>query len=178
MTLAESQRDIRTSFVGGGPGVVVSGLVWLVAALAFERHGTATAFAALFFGGMLIFPLSVAIVRGVFRRPRPAKGDALTRIAMESTIAMIVGLAAAYLLLPVRPDYVIPVAAMAVGAHYFAFSTLYGDRLYWLLAALITAVGAAEIWAPVTLPVGVPFAVAAIELLFGLLLTARSLAVR
>jgi hypothetical protein len=178
MTLAEAQQDIRRSFVGGGPGVVVSGLVWLAAALVSEKAGIDTAFAALFLGGMLIFPLSVAIVRGVFRRAAPAKGAALTNVALESTIAMIAGLAGAYLLLAHDPRLVMPIAAMAVGTHYFAFATLYGDRLYWLLGALITAVGAVAIWGPIEIPYGPILAVAAIELAFGGLLTVKALAER
>jgi hypothetical protein len=124
---------------------------------------------------MLIFPLSVAIVRGLFRRAPPARGNSVTNVALESTIAMIACLGVAYLLLPYAPDVVIPIAAMAVGTHYFAFATLYGDRLYWILGALITAIGANAIWGPVELPGGVAVGVAVTELAFGVLLTALSL---
>ncbi len=34
MQIAEAQGDIRRSFVGGGAGVLVSGLIWCAAAIA------------------------------------------------------------------------------------------------------------------------------------------------
>jgi hypothetical protein len=65
--------------------------------------------------------------------PAEAEGNTLGRIALESTIAMLGCLFAAWLLLPTRADLVFPVAAIAVGTHYAAFRSVYGDILYWLL---------------------------------------------
>lgn len=100
---------------GGGPGAFVSGLVWLVAAWVEANHGIRAAFIALFFGGMLIYPLGLAAARLLFRRTGEAKGNPMGPIALESTIAMIGGLLAAWLILPFKPDLVFPVAAVAVG---------------------------------------------------------------
>ena len=79
-----------------------------------------------------------------------------------------------WLFLPVRPDYVFPLAAIAVGTHYFAFRTVYGDALYWVLGGLITAAGLAGIWGIALPSGGVIFAVAAIEIIFGFVLTWRA----
>ena len=96
-------------------------------------------------------------------------------VALESTIAMIGCLLAAWLILPLRPELVFPIAAVAVGTHYFAFKTAYGDRTYWLLAALITALGLAEIFDVTQLGGEMILAVGVIEVAFGVLLTMRSL---
>jgi len=169
-----AQAEIRRNFVGGGPGAIVSSLVWFAAAFTFARSSHAAAFAVLFFGGFLIFPVSGLIEKFVFRRTVSVKGNPLGLIALESTIAMIGCLLAAWLLLPVRPEVVFPVAAIAVGTHYFAFKTAYGDRTYWLLGALITLIGCAGIfWMPGQ-TMAVILGVAVIELLFGLWLTLQA----
>jgi hypothetical protein len=178
MTVQEAQIDLRRAYVGGGPGVFVSALVWLAAALVERGHGTGTAFAVLFFGGMLIFPISMLLSRLLLRRSKEAAQNPLGRTALESTIAMIGGLFAAWLFLPFKPDYVFPLAAIAVGTHYAVFKTIYGDRLFWLLGALITAVGFVAIYKVVDVPGGPVLAVGAIELVFAIILTIRGLRAR
>lgn len=173
MTVEATQAEVRHSFAGGGPGAIVSGLVWAAAAVAHTRTDTATAFAVLFFGGMLIFPLSVLICQGIMKLPKMSPDNGLRHLALESTIAMIGLLFAAWLILPFQPDLVFPISAIAVGTHYFAFKTLYGDRTYWVMAALITLAGFAGIYAFVPLPGGVLVTVAAIEIVIGAILTVR-----
>jgi hypothetical protein len=175
--ITEAQADIRRAYVGGGLGAIVSSLVWFAAAYAEPNYGTAFAFKLLFFGGFLIFPVSALAEFLFFRRDKPAADNPLGLIALESTIAMIGCLFAAWLLLPHRPDYVFPIAAIAVGTHYFAFKSVYGDTLYWALAAAITLVGCAGIFKVMPIPGGTIIAVAVIELIFGIVLTARSMKV-
>lgn len=173
MTGIAAQHEIRRAFVGGGPGTIVSAIVWLVAAYVVWRWDVRTGFIALFVGGMTIFPLSQLVCRKFLARPAPSSGNALGMLALESSIAMIALLGAAWLILPFRPDAVFPLAAIAVGTHYFAFATLYGDRTYWLLAALLTVIGTAALLAPTFGTLAVIIAVALVELLVGLFLTMR-----
>ena len=72
-------------------------LVWFSAAFALTRTDHATAFAVLFIGGMLIFPVSTLIDKLVFRRSGSVAGNPLGLLALESTIAMIGCLLAAWL---------------------------------------------------------------------------------
>ena len=174
MTIDEAQRELRRAYVGGGPGAFTSGLIWAGAAFVGQSQSVAQTFAVLFFGGMLIFPISTLICRVIFRRPKESAQNSLGMTALESTIAMIGGFFAAWLLLPFKPELVLPLAAIAVGTHYFSFKTVYGDPLYWALAALLTAVGFVQIYLH-ALPGGVMPAVAVIELLFGAFLIARNL---
>ena len=175
MTITDAQADLRRAYVGGGPGAVISGLLWLAAAWIEANHGVRTAFIALFLGGMLIYPLGLAASRLLFRRASEAKDNPMGPVALESTIAMIGCLLAAWLILPFKPEFVFPIAAVAVGTHYFVFKTAYGDRTYWLLAALITAVGLVAIFDVATLPGGLVLAVGIIEIAFGIMLTVRAL---
>jgi hypothetical protein len=171
MEIKAAQAECRRCFVGGGPGVVVSGLVWLAAAAVAERAGTSTAFATLFFGGMLIAPVTTVIERGLFGRPPTSPENALPAIGFETVFAMIGGLAAAFLLLQHAPHLVFPVAAIAVGARYFTFATIYGTKVYYLLGGLIVAIGAVGIVGQVAIPGGTILAVAVTELVVGTVLT-------
>jgi hypothetical protein len=173
LIIAEAQQDNRRAFVGGGPGAFISGMLWLTSAAVLKQRGVGSAFAFLFFGGMLIFPLSQLVSRLLFKRSPASKNNQLGRVALESTIAMIGGLFAAWLFLPSRPAYVFPLAAIAIGTHYAAFRTVYGDTLFWVLAGLITAVGVFDILGYIRLPGGPAIAVGVLELVFGILLTVR-----
>lgn len=175
MTLDEAQADLRRAFVGGGPGTVVSGIVWLAAALIHDRHGVGPAFGVLFVGGMLIFPVTLLLCRLVFRREIVATGNRLGRIVPESTVAMIGGLFAAWLFLPTRPEYVFPLSAIAIGTHYAVFKTAYGDYLFWLLGALVTAVGLVTILGNVRFPIGPIWVVGLLEVVVGVTLAARAI---
>ena len=175
MEVLAAQHDTRRAYVGGGPGVLVSAMVWFSAGLVEQARGTAPGFGVLFFAGMLIFPLSALISRFGFRRAKAATGNPLGGTALESTVAMIGGLLAAWLLLPLKPSWVFPVAAIAVGTHYAVFRTVYGDRLFLLLAALITGLGLAGVFAPAVLGHSLIFGVASAELVLGVILTVRAL---
>ncbi len=173
MDFSDAQRDMGRAYVGGGPGVVVSSLVWVATAFVQQRAGVAAAFPVLFFGGMLIFPLSKLLARVAFRRDSENGANPLGLTALECTIAMIGGLFAAWLFLGTRPMLVMPLAAIAVGTHYLVFKTVYGDRLFWLLGAILTLIGLADIYVAQLRGMGTGL-VAATELLFGLSLTLRA----
>ena len=175
MHIADAQADLRRAYVGGGPGAVVSGLVWFAAAWVAANHDIRSAFITLFFGGMLIYPLGLAAAHLLFRRARESTDNPMGPIALESTIAMIGCLLAAWLILPFKPEFVFPIAAIAVGTHYFVFKTAYGDRTYWLFAAIVTALGLVEIFGVTNLGSGMILAVGVIEVAFGAMLTLRSL---
>jgi hypothetical protein len=173
MIFEEAQRDIRRAYVGGGPGVIVSAIVWFAAAYAEHSRDVRTAFIVLFLGGMLIFPTAMLLARTLFRRAKEVQGNPLGTTGLESTIAMMGGLFAAWLFLPMATRLVLPVAAIAVGTHYAVFKTVYGDRLFWLLGGIVTALGMIDI-AVAPLPGGIALCVAVVELTFGVVLTIRA----
>ena len=173
MTVDEAQAEIRHCYGGGGLGMVVSGFVWLAAAFAVSRHGVGPGFAVLFLGGMLIFPVSAFAERFLLRRPKPNPDNPLGLLALESTIAMIGCLFAAWLFVPLKPDYVFPIAAIAVGLHYLAFKTVYGDRTYWLLGALMALVGFGGLYVAALGAGMLALAIAGTEIAFGVFVIAR-----
>lgn len=174
MTISDAQRDLRRAYVGGGPGVLISGAVWLVAATVERASGIGVGFAALFFGGMTIFAGARLTCRIVFRRQNESSANPLGMTALESTIAMIGGLFAAWLFLPSKPILVFPIAAIAVGTHYLVFSTVYGDRAFWILGGVVTAIGLGEIFVAEMRGWTTPL-VAVAEPAFGVVLTIRAM---
>ena len=138
------------------------------------QRGISWAFAVLFFGGMLIFPLSQLASRILFRRGPTIRENPLGRVALESTVSVIGGLFAAWRFLPFKPAYVFPLSAIAVGTHYAAFRTVYGDPVFWVPGGLITAVGILDVLRYVNIPGGPILAVGLIEIVFAAILTVRA----
>jgi hypothetical protein len=123
---------------------------------------------------MLIHPLSKLICRGLFKRGNEAPNNPLKGAALESTIMMIGGLLTAALFLPVHAEFAFPVAAVAIGTRYGLFRSFFGNGLFWLLGAVIVAIGAAAIFQLVRSPSVPVYAVGAVEILFALLLISRN----
>ena len=98
MEFGAAQRDMVAANYRGAPGVLVSGIVWLIAAGVWASAGFKLRFAALFVGGMLIMPLSLVIARAL-NAPKLATANPLTRLALESTFLLFAGILIAYSLL-------------------------------------------------------------------------------
>lgn len=171
-SLAAAQHDLARAYAGGAPGVLVSGLVWLIAGAIWQLHGTMAAFAALFVGGMAIHPLAVVIERTAFKAPKPTMGKPLETLAIEATIPLFVGVLIAWVLLVRAPDLAIPTFAAIVGARYFLFRTMYGDIAYWVLGGAILLVAALALFG-IFLPVNLGFLVGIVELVAAALILRR-----
>jgi hypothetical protein len=173
MEFRAAQRDLSVAYVGGALGVMVSGLVWLAAGIVWAQNNTNTAFATLFVGGMLIVPISLLIVRLVFKAPKPQRDNPLERLGLEATFFLFAGLAIAFAALRTTPDQAIPIFAIVIGARYTAFRSLYGEPMYWLLGGLIALAGTTALFRIVSLPVNIAVVVGAIEIGFAGLLFVR-----
>ena len=168
MNLSDAQAELRSAYLRGGPGAIVSGVVWLTAGWVASQQTLGVGFAVLFFGGMLIFPLSWGIVRLLCGCPAPAGDNPGGTVVVETVFPMIGGLFAAWLLMPTRPEFVFPVAAIAVGAHYFGFQTAYGDKVYWGFAAAICLLALASIFFQIPAPQAtLPLVIGMVEICVG-----------
>jgi hypothetical protein len=141
MNLNECQREMRSAFLGGFAGQLVSGIIWLAASVislwVTPRYGMA----ALFFGSMLIFPLTQLAVRWMGRpgKVNPANGLWALGSQVAFTVPLnflLVGAATLY-----RENWFFPAAMIVVGTHYLPFITLYGMKMFGLLAGLLVLGG-------------------------------------
>lgn len=166
LSVAAAQHDMRTAYLGGAPGLFVSGTVWAIAGLVCLWRSPQTALWALYAGGVLIHPLSVLLTRLLGRSGSHAPGNPFGALAMASTIWMILMLALAYGIARWRIDLFFPAMLFIIGGRYLTFATLYGGKLFWICGAALALAGygLATLHA---LPAAGAFAGAAIEIVFG-----------
>ena len=128
MQVSEAQRELRLTFLGGFPGQVVSGGLWLLSA-GFGTWGSSRqAIVVLAAGGALIFPLTMLLLRAMGRPASLSRGNPLGGLARQIafTIPVSLPLVAAATLHHLNWFY--PAFMIVVGAHYLPFVFLYGDR--------------------------------------------------
>lgn len=164
MHLGEAQRDMRRAYVNGGVGIFVSGLVWVIAGLVTLHVDLVSGMATLFFGGMLIHPLSLLLARRVFQRGKVRAPNPMEMLALQSTAFLIIGLVIAYLVSGTYADWFFAIALLTVGGRYLIFQTVYGMRLYLALGVVLMAIAAVGLSFSIT-PTFVAFAGGAVELL-------------
>jgi len=141
MNLNESQIEMRSAFLGGFAGQLVSGLIWLAASAISLWVAPRYGMAALFFGSMFIFPLTQIFVRWLGRPGKTRPGNGLWSLGMQIAFTvplnfLLVGAAVLY-----RETWFFPAAMIVIGSHYLPFITLYGMKMFGLLAALLVAGG-------------------------------------
>lgn len=137
MNLNGYKREIRSAFLGGFAGQLVSGIIWLVASgislWVAPRYGMAV----LFFGSMLIFPITQLTLRWIGRPGKVGADNGLWQLGSQIAFTvpinfLLVGAATLY-----REAWFFPAAMIVVGSHYLPFITLYGMRMFGLLAVVL-----------------------------------------
>ena len=178
MQVVDAQSDMRDAYVAGGPGVLVSGLVWLAAGVAVTIYASSVAgLLTLFVGGMLIHPASILISKVLGRRGAHRPRNPLAQLALESTFMLFCGLALAFILFQVRNDLFFPAMLLVIGGRYLVFATMYGLRVYWACGGVLAIAGfaLAATGAPASVSA---FAGGCIELVFAAVLLRAGLTQR
>ena len=143
MNIIEAQREMRSAFLGGFAGQLVASVIWAISAAASTWIGPTPGMATLFFGCMLLFPLTQLVLRAMGRPAKVSSSNLLNGLARQIAFTvplnfLLVGAATLY-----RQNLFFPAAMVAVGTHYLPFMFLYGMREFGLLAALLIGSGAA-----------------------------------
>lgn len=141
MEISDAQREIRTHFIGGFYGQLVSGALWLTSSALATWKSPGTAMAFLVVAGMFIFPLTQLMIRVENRGTSIRQENSLNALGMQ--VAFVLPLSM-LLLLPVvryRQDWFYPAMMILVGAHYLPFAFLYGMRMFLLLAGALLGTG-------------------------------------
>ena len=141
MNIVDAQREVRTHFVGGFHGQLVSGVLWLSAAALAQWSTPCAAITALVLGGFFIFPATELLIRLSGGTAPLSPANSLRSLGMQ--VAFVLPLSMP-LLLPVgryRLTWFFPAMMILVGAHYLPFVFLYGMRMFAVLAAVLVAGG-------------------------------------
>jgi hypothetical protein len=97
----------------------------------------------------------------------------LDRLGFEGTIVLFAGILIAYALVRIASELAFPALAVALGARYFAFRTMYCEPAYWGLGGMLAMIGAVAMVRPALLPLGSLLLVGLAECMFAALLLLR-----
>jgi hypothetical protein len=142
MHIHDAQFEMRSVFLGGFAGQLVSGLIWLIAAAVSTWGTPSVGMATLFFGSMFIFPLTQALLRLLGSKAKVAKENRLWNLGTQTAFTvpinfLLVGAATLY-----NQNWFFPAAMVVVGSHYLPFITLYGMNMFGILAGALVIGGA------------------------------------
>jgi hypothetical protein len=150
MNFKDAQQDMRQSYFGGASGVIVSGVVWLIAGIAALVTTERISVMSLFLGGMLIHPLAIVISKALKRSGKPKKENPLSALSLESTFLLFFGLFIAFAVFQIRPNWFYPILLLIIGGRYLIFSSIYGMRIYWILGMILALSGIVSIYLDLT----------------------------
>jgi hypothetical protein len=141
MDIRDAQREMRTRFVGGFYGQVVSGVLWIASASLATWSSPRAAITTLVVGGFFIFPITELLIRFVGAKGPLSADNSLRYLGMQ--VAFVLPLSMP-LLFPVglyRLNWFYPAMMVLLGAHYLPFVFLYGMRMFAALAGLVAGGG-------------------------------------
>ena len=141
MHFKELQRDMRIAHLGGGTGIFISGMVWIISGICGIYFSKETSILIFFLGGMLIYPSSVIFSMFLKRTGKHHKNNPLATLAIESTVILFVGVFLAYSVFHLQKLWFYPVMLMTIGIRYFVFQTIYGMKFYWILGLFLIIAG-------------------------------------
>ncbi len=149
MLIADAQREVRTTFMGGLPGGLVSGALWLASAALGTWGSRDLAIVTLVVGGVFIFPMTQLVLRALGRPNALDRSNPFSALAMQIAFTIPVSLPLIGAATLHRPEWFYPAFLIVVGAHYLPFVFLYGMWTFALLAALMIGGGT---WIGLTMP--------------------------
>jgi hypothetical protein len=141
VTIADAQRDVRTVFLGGFAGQLVSSGVWLLSAAAGTWHSPKAAMIVLVVAGIFIFPLTQLLLRLMARPAALPKGHPMNALAMQVAFVLPLSLPLVFAAAAYRENWFYPAFMIALGAHYLPFIFLYGMWQFGMLAAFLICSG-------------------------------------
>ena len=124
-------------------------------------------------GGALILLASVALCKMLGRAGTYEPGNPVGILAIEGTFWLLAGIAIAYGIHVLRPEWFFPAMLLVIGGRYLTFQSLYELRIYWVCGAALcfAGLGLALARAPIAVSA---LSGAAIELIFAAFVFAQA----
>jgi hypothetical protein len=141
MDIQDAQREMRSVYMGGFWGQLVSSIIWLFAAALGTWVTPKASILAVVIGGFFTFPLTQMLLHLSGRRASVSADNAFNGLGMQVAFVLPFSM---LLLVPVghyNLNWFFPALMVLVGAHYLPFATLYGMRMFLFLAGILIAVG-------------------------------------
>jgi hypothetical protein len=143
MEIAQAQRDVRETFLGGFAGQLVSAALWCVSAAACTWHSLRLGGLILVLGGLFIFPLTQVLLRTMGHRSSLPKDHPMNALGMQVAFTLPLSLPVVIGIAAVRPNWFYPAFMIVLGAHYLPFIFMYGMWQFGALCALLVSSGIA-----------------------------------
>jgi hypothetical protein len=141
MNITDAQRDVRTTFLGGFAGQLVSSLIWFLSAALATWSSSTNAIVVLVLGGVFIFPLTQLLLRLMGRRSSLGQGHPMNHLAMQVAFTLPLNLPLVAAATAYRLNWFYPAFMIALGTHYLPFMFLYGMWQFGVLAAVLIGAG-------------------------------------
>jgi hypothetical protein len=141
MDIQDAQREVRSVYVGGFWGQLVSSVIWLVSAAVGTWVTPKASILTVVIGGFFIFPLTQMLLRLSGGRASVSRENSFNSLGREVAFVLPFSM---LLLLPVglyNLNWFFPALMVLLGAHYLPFATLYGMRMFLFLAGILIATG-------------------------------------
>lgn len=143
MLVQDAQREVRTVFVGGFWGQLVSSIIWLASAAIATWVSPKAGIWVVVAGGFFIYPLTQLLLRLTGGPASVTRGNPLGNLGMQIAFTLPLSM---LLLVPVtefRLTLFYPALMILLGAHYLPFTFLYGMRIFMPLGAVLAGCGVA-----------------------------------
>jgi len=140
-SLEDDQKEMRIAFLGGFAGQLVSGIIWLIASIVSVVISNQVGMLTLFFGCMGIFPLTQLTLKLMGRRANVRKENQLWQLGSQVAFTVPINFILVGAIILFHPDWFFPAAMIIVGSHYLPFMTLYGMKMFGILAAILVISG-------------------------------------
>jgi hypothetical protein len=141
MQIADAQRDVRNTFIGGFAGQLVCSVLWGASAATLTWGSFRAGVAVLVIGGFFIFPLTQLLLRLMGRPHSLPKGHPMNGLAMQIAFAVSLAIPVALAAALHCHGWFYPAMMIIVGCHYLPFIFLYGMWEFGALAALLILPG-------------------------------------
>ena len=141
MDIQDAQREVRSVYIGGFWGQLVSSVIWLVSAALGTWVTPRASILTVVIGGFFIFPLAQMLLRLSGRRASVSRDNSFNSLGMQVAFVLPFSM---LLLVPVGLydlNLFFPALMVLLGAHYLPFATLYGMRMFLILAGILIATG-------------------------------------
>src|ERR1700730_13959656 len=141
MEIEDAQREVRSVYIGGFWGQLVSAVIWLVSAALGTWVTPKASILTLVIGGFFIFPLTQMLLRLSGRRASVSKENQFHYLGMQIAFVLPFSM---LLLVPVglyNLNWFFPALMVLLGAHYLPFATLYGMPMFLFLAGILITMG-------------------------------------
>ena len=143
----EHQAEMCRAYYDGAPGIFVSGMVWVAAAVVCALFGITQGVWTLLIGGAAIYPASLVVTKALGRPAKTVGANALNQLGMASTIWLIVGYAMAYGLFCLNSALFFPAMIATIGSRYLIFASMYGKTIYWAMGGSLIVAGIIALFA-------------------------------